>query len=201
MANLSDLTAPPSANPAAWIEGFGASRGFIADAGMPGASATLGTQDTHSAEATALEAAYAKGFADGFAEAQAEQSQEVQIGASLRSALGRLDQIAERALRQHLAKTVAGLCEQVIEPELINRAALEKRCADQVHAIGENFKGLSLHIHPSDLDLLSEEIQAAMPIRTDPALTRGSLQISGKDGAMRDGPDEWRRTIAEALAQ
>ncbi|WP_379551837.1 FliH/SctL family protein [Qipengyuania sp. DGS5-3] len=196
MANLSDLAAIPIAasNSATWIEGLGASRGFIPNADPV-------QDDAPNTEATALEAAYAKGYAAGLAEAEAEHAQRVEIGGSLRSALGRLDQVAERSLRQHLAQTVAQLCAQVIEPELINAAALEQRCADQVHAIGENFRELSLHIHPSDLSLLSQQIQDAMPIHTDAALARGSLQISGKDGAMRDGPDEWRRTIAEALAQ
>ena len=114
-------------------------------------------------------------------------------------AFARLDVEAMLALRQRLADTVAALCEQVIEPALIDHAALAERCEALATGLGESPATCALHLHPDDVPLLAQGTIDRWAIRPDPDLPRGTLRLEGPDGVLADGPEEWRRLIAGAL--
>lgn len=202
MANLSDLAASPADRPAPdWIGALGASRGFVPDPGLHsfGNAAVPEPEDTATAEALAQ--AYANGEAAGRAAAAAEWETRLEIGAELGRALTRFDAAARRALQLRLAETVASLCEQVIEPHLVDCAAIESRCDEALRWVDDGPERLQLHLHPDDIALLGEDRLAAWNLAPDPALPRGSLLLEGPEGLVSDGPDEWRRAIAGALSQ
>jgi flagellar assembly protein FliH len=151
--------------------------------------------------AEALAEAYARGEATGRAAATAEWQEKVAIAAELGRALTRFDAAARRALQLRLAETVAGLCEQVIEPHLIDPESLERRCEEALCWVDLGPDRLQLHLHPDDIALLGNERLAAWNLAPDPSLPRGSLLLEGPEGLVSDGPDEWRRAIAGALQQ
>lgn len=200
MANLSDLVAASDPCPPSWIGTLGASRGFVPTPGLhPNPSINARQPSGEDPAEVMRKAAYREGFEAGRAQAQAEYAGQASIADTLGLALARLDQAAERALRQRLTETVASLCEQMIEPHLIDGAALERRCGKALSWIEEGPEQLTLRLHPDDIALLSDATRAAWSIRAEPALPRGTLQIETREGVIRDGPDEWRRAITQAL--
>lgn len=198
MANLSDLAAASEPCPPSWIGTLGASRGFVPTPGLhptpsqPGSATEERVQD-------APDAAFAAGYEAGFADAEAKFAAQAKVAESLGLALAKLDETASRALRHRLAESVAALCEQVIEPQLIDTSALEQRCAEALAWTEEPMDRLALRLHPDDIALLGEETKSAWRIRPEAGLPRGTIQLETSDGVIRDGPDEWRRAITEAL--
>ena len=202
MANLSDLLAPAAA-PAVpgWIAALAPGRGFetrdlVPLALTPEPPDEPDQPDLHQA---ALAEAYARGQADGQAQAVQHHVADTAAREGLALAFARLDAEATIALRQRLAEAVAALCEQVIEPALVDRAALAERCTVLATQIGESVGACALHLHPEDLPLLPDAIVEGWAIRPDPDLPRGTLRLEGPDGVFADGPEEWRRLIAGAL--
>lgn len=202
MASLSELAAFPADRPAPdWIGALSASRGFVPDPGLHslGSAAEPEPDDTTGAEALAQ--AYADGETAGRAAATAEWKEKLEIAAELGRALTRFDGAARRALQLRLAETVAALCEQVIEPHLIDRPSLESRCNEALRWVDDGPERLQLHLHPEDIAMLGEDRLAAWNLAPDPDLPRGSLLLEGPEGLVSDGPDEWRRAITGALNQ
>jgi flagellar assembly protein FliH len=54
-------------------------------------------------------------------------------------------------------------------------------------------------LHPDDLAMLDDAALVGWQIVPDAGLDRGGLLLEGADGAVADGPSEWRRAIAAAL--
>lgn len=203
MANLSDLLAPPVLAPAVpgWIAALAPGGGFRAeDVRQPQTSPEQSEQpDQPDPHQIALAQAYERGVADARAAAAHDRAADLAARNGLTLAFARLDAEAGLALRQRLADTVAALCEQVIEPALIDRAALAERCGKLVSRLGESVEACALHLHPDDAPLLAEATLERWAIRPDPGLPRGTLLVEGPDGVLADGPEEWRRLIAGAL--
>ena len=203
MASLSDLLAPPAAAPAVpgWIAALAPGGGFrVPDVPQPvPPQDEIDAPDLPDPHEGELAEAYARGLADARAEAAQHRSAELASRDSLALAFARLDAEAMLALRQRLADTVAALCEQVIEPALIDRAALAERCEALASQLGESAATCTLHLHPDDVPLLAQATADRWAIRPDPDLPRGSLRLEGPDGVLADGPEEWRRLIAGAL--
>ncbi len=198
MANLSDLAGTTPADIPAWIGRLATSRGFQARA--QDAAQAKPRECAEDATAIAVQAAYEQGFAEGKVAAHGAIDHETGVAGTLGLALAKLDDAAMRSIRQRLTQTVAALCEQVIEPHLTDRAAIEKRCGDALQWFDQAPSRLVLQLHPDDIALLSADMRAVWTIRAAPDVARGTLQVEGPDGIMRDGPDEWRRAIVQALA-
>lgn len=203
MANLSDLFAPPAAASAVpgWIAALAPGGGFRAK-NLPRSEPTPDPVEPSvqpDAHELALAAAYERGLADARAAAEQQRAAETAAREGLALAFARLDAEALLALRQRLADTVAALCAEVIEPALIDRAALAERCTALASQLGESARTCALHLHPDDVPLLAPATAEAWSIRPDPDLPRGTLRLEGPDGVLADGPDEWRRLIAGAL--
>lgn len=203
MANLSDLLAG-AVTPAAstgWIAALERTASFRSlgpvEVDAPaGASRSPVTADV--TEVAAADA-YARGLAEGIARAAAESAEERAAMGQLSLGFSRLDAEAASAIGQHLTQVVAALCEQIIEPVLIDRTMLARRCTALAAQLGSAPAACALHLHPDDVALLADDMMAGWTIRPQPDLQRGSLRLEGPDGIIADGPDEWRRAIAAAL--
>jgi flagellar assembly protein FliH len=147
----------------------------------------------------ALAEAYAEGVAAGRAAAEAEAVAETARQRSLRLAFRELDEAALTALSQDLADTVIALCEGALTGAALDREALLNRCEAAARRIGGAAATLRLHLHPDDIALIGAEALAGWTVTPDPALERGGVLIEGADGAVSDGPADWRRAIAAAV--
>ncbi len=147
----------------------------------------------------ALANAYAAGEAAGRAAAQAEAAAEAARQRTLRLAFRELDEAALAALSQDLAETVIALCNGALTGAALDREALLARCETAARRIGGAAAALRLHLHPDDIALIGAEALEGWAVVPDPALERGGVLIEGADGAVSDGPAEWRRAIATAV--
>jgi flagellar assembly protein FliH len=146
-----------------------------------------------------LAEAYAEGVAAGRAAVEAEAAAETARQRSLRLAFRALDEAALTALSQDLADTVIALCEGALTGAALDRDALLTRCEAAARRIGGAAATLRLHLHPDDIALIGAEALEGWTVVPDPALERGGVLIEGADGAVSDGPADWRRAIAAAV--
>ncbi len=187
-----------------WIAALSAHEGF--QPGSPFAAAPSALPDevspdmqAESQPEDAIARAFADGEAAGRAAASAEAQAELKRQRELRLAFRAFDQAALDSLAAELAETVIGLCGQVLEASAIDCESLKTRCEAAAKRIGEAASDCTLRLHPDDVALLGETPPAGLAMEADPALERGSLLLEGPDGAVRDGPAEWRRAIADAV--
>jgi flagellar assembly protein FliH len=204
MANLSDLLAPGAVQAAApgWIAALASGPRFHERSFAPASNAqdAATPPDPAAAHEAALANAYARGAADERAAMAAAQAQDEAARHGLSLAFGQLDDVARAVLTQRLTEHVAALCEQVIEPALVDRAMLDARCAALAAMLGETAGQCALHLHPDDVPMLAVDTIRGWTIHPDPALPRGTLLLEHAAGAVADGPEEWRRLIAGALS-
>lgn len=147
----------------------------------------------------ALARAYADGLAAGRAQAEAEAQAAATCQRTLRLAFRSLDETAQAVLADDLAATVQALCEAALAGCAPDRDSLLARCHAAAQRIGCATDALTLHLHPDDTALLGPEAVAGWQVTADAALERGTVLIESADGAVSDGPAEWRRAIAAAL--
>lgn len=205
MANLSDLLGAARGETAVpqWIAAMRPAGGFraLAEEEIEEPQPEPEPSPDPGAEMdAALADAYARGQADARLAFEAQQADDTAGREGLTLAFSRLDNAARLALAEQLAEQVANLCSEVIEPVLIDRAALAARCTTLMDSIGDVTGQLTLHLHPDDVSLLDDSVPREWSIHRDPALPRGTLLLAHADGALADGPEEWRRLIAAALA-
>ena len=98
-----------------------------------------------------------------------------------------------------LADTVIALCDGVLGARTSDRDALMTRCQAAARRIGGAASALRLHLHPSDIEAIDPEALAGWSVIADSAIEAGGLMLEGPDGAVRDGPADWRRAIAAAV--
>ena len=152
------------------------------------------------AAAKAAEArAFAEGEAAGRAAAEAAAREAIAHARALRLNFRALDEAALGVLAQELAATVEALCADVLGDYAVDSAALARRCEAAAARLGSGWAGAVLHLHPDDAASLPDGALAGWNIAADPALERGALVIAGPDGAVRDTPADWRRSLAESL--
>jgi flagellar assembly protein FliH len=147
----------------------------------------------------ALARAYAEGLAAGRAMAEAEADAAATRQRALRLALRALDETAQGVLADDLAATVIALCDAALAGCALDRDALLARCHAAAQRIGGAAESLTLHCHPDDLALLDAAALGGWQVAGDTTLERGTVLVEGPDGAVSDGPAEWRRAIAAAV--
>jgi len=147
----------------------------------------------------AIAAAYAEGEAAGRAAALAQAVRDDGARRALALELAGLEGNLRDMLAARLAEAVAALCEATLAPLALDRDALQKRCIDAACAVGEGIIDASLRLHPEDIDLLDPGFAATWHIIADGALERGTVIFDMPEGAVRDGPEEWRMALREAL--
>jgi len=171
---------------------------FGAPAPLPEPPPAPGSAPAPAAEG-ALALAYADGAAAGRAAAEAEAVREAARQRSLRLAFRALDEAARDVLAGDLADTVIALCDGVLGARASDRDALMTRCHAAARRIGGAASALRLHLHPSDIEAIDPEALADWSVIADSAIEAGGLMLEGPDGAVRDGPADWRRAIAAAV--
>lgn len=143
--------------------------------------------------------ALADAEARGRQAALAEMANEGAARAALKLSLQRLDDELQEELGLRIAETVAALCEQALAPLALDRAALRARGLAAAALLREGIDATGLRLHPDDIPLLDEDFAARWPVEADARLERGTLQFDTAEGAVRDGPAEWRAALHEAL--
>ncbi|MBI1402553.1 MAG: hypothetical protein GC147_05010 [Porphyrobacter sp.] len=146
-----------------------------------------------------LALAYERGEAAGRAAAEAEAAADAARRRALRLAFHGLDEAARDVLAADLAETVIALCETVLQDHAADREALLARCHAAAARIGGAAGTLRLHLHPEDIAELDPGALGDWTVIADSAIERGGLLLEGPDGAVRDGPADWRRAIAAAV--
>ncbi|MEM8723975.1 MAG: FliH/SctL family protein [Pseudomonadota bacterium] len=206
MANSSDWIEQVGALERAqpdWIAALGGREGF--QPGSPFATAhrsppvETSPLPAEPQQTDAIARAFAEGEAAGRAAAEADAKAEMERQRELRLTFRAFDQAALDSLASELSETVVALCEQVLEASALDRDGLIERCQWAARRIGSGASQATLHLHPEDIAMLGNDALADWEVRADPAMLRGSLLLESPDGAVRDGPAEWRRAIAEAV--
>lgn len=147
----------------------------------------------------AVRLAYARGEAAGRAAAEIDAQENAARQRALRLTFRALDEAALAVLAEDLAATVMALTEGVLGEAAVDRDGLLGRCEAAARRIGGATETLALHLHPADIAMIGPDALAGWGVVPDPAIARGALRIEGPDGAVSDGPEEWRRAIAAAV--
>ena len=152
-----------------------------------------------------LALAYDEGRAAGRVEAEREAQQAAATEnhdlAKIELALARLDAEQTEQLRQKLVATVAALCEASLAPYALDPEMLAVRAQRAAAMLARGDDERVLRLHPEDLKLIAARLPDGLATLEDPALERGALRIESSSGGVEDGPEHWRRAIAEAVAQ
>ena len=152
-----------------------------------------------------LAQAWADGFAAGEAEAHAaadaRRAAEDAARGRLELSFARLDADLTERLRDRLHATVQALCEATLAPLALDPALLAHRAERAAAMLARAEDDRVLRLHPDDLALIAGQLPAGTPASPDPQLERGTLRIETSQGGVEDGPEHWRRAIAEALAR
>jgi len=172
---------------------------FVFGAAQPAARADDQLEPAPDTGEDALARAFADGQAAGRAVAEAEAEAEAARQRALRLAFRTIDETARDVLADDLAETVIALCEAALADCAIDKDALLARCHAAAKRIGGAAEALTLHLHPDDLTTLDTAALGGWQVMPDPALDRGAVTIAGPEGAVSDGPAEWRRAIAAAV--
>lgn len=145
--------------------------------------------------AEAQAAGFAQGLAAGRAEAEADSGSREKLCLSF----ARLDAERTEALRLALRDTVVALCEATLAPLALDGPALARRVERAVALFARADDECVIRLNPDDLTLAQDLLPGDWTFRPDPALARGALRVETKSGGAEDGPEQWRRAIAEAL--
>lgn len=197
-APLAAPSAPARTQP--WFAALGGDSGFRPDARFSAATAISEPPPDEPDEMSAVLAdAVADAERRGREAALAEMASEGAARAALKLSLQRLDEQWQEELGLRIAETVALLCEHALTPLTLDSAALQRRCAKAAQMVGSGIAEARLRLHPDDLALLDTHFAASWPIDPDPGLTRGTVLFDTGEGVVRDGPDDWRMALREAL--
>lgn len=208
MANLSEwigAVAQPHAAPPSWMAMLAEPQAFREALPFAQRQETAAEPEPESEPEPAVPAAdvlaqaYAEGVVAGRAAAEAEAAAEAARQRTLRLAFRALDEAALAALSQDLSETVITLCDGALAGAALDGDALLARCHAAARRIGGAAATLRLHLHPDDIALIGAEALAGWAVVPDPTLERGGVLIEGADGAISDGPADWRRAIATAV--
>ncbi len=152
-----------------------------------------------------LAIAFSEGYTAGVTEAQAHAAQLAQADTTAREGLSlafaRLDATLEDQLRERLRETVAALCEAAIAPMALDGEVLAQRIDRALAMFSRADDERIIRLHPDDIAMLAPQFAADWQIVPDRTLERGALRVETESGGVEDGPDLWRRAIAEALHQ
>jgi flagellar assembly protein FliH len=144
---------------------------------------------------------HAAGLTQAWAEAEARQQADEEARARIELALARLDSELTEALRARLFATVAALCEAAVAPLALDPERLAARAARASEMLARADDDKVLRLHPDDLALVAARLPEDLSVEPDPSLERGALRLEAGSGGVEDGPNHWRRAIAEALAE
>ncbi len=149
------------------------------------------------------EEAYRSGFEEGQisakADAEAKFARERAERATIELAFARFDMESAQALRGSLRATVHALCDEAVMPLALDSEALASRIELAAAMLQRKHDQRIIHIHPEDLALVRDNVPPELELLSDATIERGGLRVETDDGGVEDGPQQWRRAIAEAF--
>ncbi|MGB7655707.1 MAG: FliH/SctL family protein [Novosphingobium sp.] len=151
--------------------------------------------------AQAWDQGYAAGSAEAAASAAAEAEDNARAQAAITLSFARLDAQLAEDLRQKLFITVEALCEAAISPLALDKTALAARVERAAALLARADDERVLRLHPDDFKLVARHLPAGLEVLPDPTLERGAIRVETAAGGVEDGPENWRRAIAEALGE
>lgn len=197
LAPMRDAGTPAPGDP--WFATLGKARGFQLDPRF-GAEPPLPETAPPPDEADAVLAdALADAEARGREAALAQMANEGAARAALKLSFQRLDAQLREELTQRLGECVVALCEATLAPMALDEEALKRRCKSAATVLGADSDDAVLRLHPEDIALLDAEFASRWTIVPAPDQARGTVHFDTPDGAVRDGPEEWRTSLREAL--
>ena len=144
---------------------------------------------------------YANGYRDGQAAALAQAEEAMQRErrerALIELAFARFDAESERQLRDRMLATVHALCEEAVLPLALDSEGLARRVEAAAAMLQRKHDQRIVHIHPEDLELVKASVPASLELVADGSVERGGLRVETDDGGVEDGPQQWRRALAE----
>jgi len=154
--------------------------------------------------AQAREEAHAQGYAEGHAEAEHDFLQREALRARFAFAFERIDAQCAEQLRNRLMDTVMALCEATLAPLALDKEALALRVKRAVAMFSRADDDRVIRLNPEDLELVQDHLPEGWTFAPDPTLEPGALRVETSSrgmegGGVEDGPEQWRRAIAEAL--
>ncbi|MCX7284155.1 MAG: FliH/SctL family protein [Novosphingobium sp.] len=152
-----------------------------------------------------LAESWADGYARGMADAQEAAAQIIAEREAATSrielALSRLDAAMQAELQDRLRETVIALCESAIAPAALDPAGLTRRVEVAAAMLARAEDARVIRLHPEDLALIAARLPEDWHFEPDAALERGAVRVEGAVGGVENGPEQWRRSIEEALRQ
>lgn len=149
--------------------------------------------------------AWADGYARGMGEAQEAAAQIIAEREAAQTrielALSKLDLAMQSDLKDRLRETVIALCEAAIAPAALDPDGLTRRVEMAAAMLARAEDARVIRLHPEDLALITARLPEDWHFEPDASLERGSVRVEGAAGGVEDGPEQWRRAIAEALRQ
>ena len=147
------------------------------------------------------EKAYRAGYEDGQLSARADFDAQLTAERAARStielAFARFDAESERQLRDRMLATVHALCEEAVLPLALDSEGLARRVEAAAAMLQRKHDQRIVHLHPEDLELVKASVPASLELVADGSVERGGLRVETDDGGVEDGPQQWRRALAE----
>ena len=112
-------------------------------------------------------------------------------------AFARFDADSERHLRERILATVHALCEEAVLPLALDAEGLARRVDAAAAMLQRKHDQRIVHIHPDDLELVRSSVTGDLELVADASVERGGLRVETDDGGVEDGPQQWRRALAE----
>lgn len=195
---MSDFVTMPAARPVSgnWFDSLSASTGFVE--GLATCDHAFGISAGPRTDPAVAEA-FRLGETAGREAAETQAAIKDRAMRELRLRFGTLDSAALELMEAALSETVLSLCDQVLADHASDPDLLAQRCRDAAKRLGEAAKNCALHLHPDDAAMLAHDMVQQWRIVPDETLERGSVLFEGPDGAISDGPREWRYAIAQAI--
>ncbi len=174
--------------------------GFTADARFGAFAASDNRAVAKDPAEAAFSEGYAQGFEDASAQAMSQAEQDAAARGKIETAFERLAEAEGLRLEERLRETVLALCEHTLAPLATDLDALTTRITRALAALRRSEDERMLRLHPDDLALLAGRLPDGVKVEADSSLARGELRVETAEGGLEDGPEQWRRALAEALA-
>ena len=149
----------------------------------------------------AAERAYSAGYEDGQISARADFDAQLAAERASRAAIelafARFDADSARQLRDRLIATVHALCEDAVLPFALDAEGLARRVDAAAAMFQRKHDQRVIRIHPEDLELVQGNVAGDLELVADASVERGGLRVETEDGGVEDGPEQWRRALAE----
>lgn len=148
--------------------------------------------------------AYAQGWADAQEAAEMAAAKADETRGRMEMVVRRLDGELAEQFRQRLMETVIALCESCLAPLVLDKDALLRRIERAADMFNRADDDRLIRMHPEDLAAIRPRLPNEWHVQADPTMARGAIRVEsrsggGEAGGAEDGPEQWRRAIAEAL--